>query len=124
MPLVRLDAQGLVHLIALLSWSTENMDHPNEQVRRMSRRWFNHSRTRYEKFLISFKPGANIRNIYPKYLFPLFFFMYDFHMKPMIIRCKSFYTLRVFQKEVLLCFNFPSIYFSNVIFRILSFYQF
>ena len=40
------------------------MDHPNENVRRISRRWFGQSRRRYEKLSV-FKPFANIRNIYP-----------------------------------------------------------
>ena len=118
MPPVRLGAPGLFHLTALLTWYTENMDHSSDRVRQMTRRWFNQTRTRYKKFLINLSRifVTSIQNIF-------FFLLYDFHIEQVIIRCLSFYTLRVFQKEALLCFNFWSIYFSNVIFRILSFYN-
>ena len=48
----------------------------------------------------------------------------DFRMKQLIIRCLSFYTLRVFQQKRPSMLQFLSIYSSSVILRILSFINF
>ena len=48
---MRVEAPTLATMIALLSWCTENLDHPADRVRQMARRWFNQSQTRYEIFL-------------------------------------------------------------------------